>query len=79
MNKNKKQELKLSDEVIAQITRLIQLGILTGTDITDQMRLLRVVVGENNYLEPSEEFLNYLDNLEVKLSELARLELNKDV
>ena len=30
------QEYKLSDAAIAQIVQLIQLGILTGTDISDQ-------------------------------------------
>lgn len=33
---------KLSDSVIAQIVRLIQLGMLTGTDVSDHMRQIRM-------------------------------------
>jgi len=33
---------KLSDEVISQIAKLIQLAILTGTDVTDNLRTLSV-------------------------------------
>ena len=31
---------KLSDEVLAQIARLVQLGILTGTDVVDNLRMM---------------------------------------
>lgn len=70
----KQQEYKLSDQVIAQITRLLQLGILTGTDVTDQFRTLRVVVGENGYVEPSPDFVGYMDSLEQNLRDIASKE-----
>ena len=35
-------EYKLSDEVIAQIAKLVQLAILTGTDVVDNLRMLRM-------------------------------------
>ena len=38
---------KLADATIAQIVQLIQMGILTGTDISDQMRTLRVIVADS--------------------------------
>lgn len=33
---------KLDDSVLAQIVRIVQLGILTGTDIVDHMRQLKL-------------------------------------
>ena len=39
---------KLSDSTIGQIVQLIQLGILTGTDISDQIRTLRVVTNDED-------------------------------
>ena len=56
---------KLSDQTIAQIVQLIQLGILTGTDVSDQMRTLQVVHGEDNKLEPCPNYLKmFNENLE---------------
>ena len=40
------ENYSLSDTAIAQIVQLIQLGILTGTDISDQMRTLKLVPGD---------------------------------
>ena len=36
------KSFKLSDEVIAQVARLVQLAIITGTDIVDNLRMLSV-------------------------------------
>ena len=50
-------EYKLSESAIAQIAQLVQLGILTGTDITDHLRTLRLDVKEKtNMLVPSVSF-----------------------
>ena len=50
-------EHKLSDTAIAQIAQLVQLGILTGTDVTDHLRTLRLDVDEtSNTLVPSKTF-----------------------
>tara|TARA_B100000131_G_scaffold323267_1_gene381198 strand:- start:10284 stop:10502 length:219 start_codon:yes stop_codon:yes gene_type:complete len=54
--------LKLSDTTIAQIVKLFQLGILTGTDITDQIRTLRLEVdADNNTLVPTEEYTSIFE------------------
>jgi len=42
--------LRLSDKTISAIAQLVQVGILTGTDIIDNLRTLR--------LESDGEFLN---------------------
>ncbi len=62
--------LKLSDESISQVAKLIQLAILTGTDVVDNLRTLRLVVdGDTLYLnkEYSESFN---ENLERMLGEV---------
>lgn len=35
-------EYTFSNEVLIEIVRLVQLGILTGTDVSDNLRLIRV-------------------------------------
>ncbi len=50
------QVLKLHDATIAQIVRLIQLGILTGTDVSDQLRTLECVVDESR-IAPNPEYM----------------------
>ena len=65
-------QYKLSDSSIAQIVQLLQLGILTGTDVSDQMRTLRLSIDKNKTeLVPSEDYLDmFRENLE-KLQEAA--------
>ena len=38
---------KLSDEVISQIAKLTQLAIITGTDVVDNLRMVRVEESES--------------------------------
>ena len=40
--------MKLDDTTIAQIVKLIQMALLTGTDIVDHLRMMQMEVGENN-------------------------------
>ena len=68
--------MKLSDAVIAHIAKLIQLGILTGTDVVDHMRMLRLTIGSEEdvlSLDPAyekiaeqniEKMLNNIENVE---------------
>lgn len=63
---------KLADSTISQIVQLIQLGILTGTDISDQMRTLQVVVDEDtSRISPDPD---YLELFEKNLSKMRELE-----
>ena len=52
--------MKLNDEVIAHIAKQLQLAILTGTDIVDNLRMIRLTA-ENNEL--------YLDSAYSKQAE----------
>jgi len=62
------QVYRLSDSTISQIVQLIQLGILTGTDISDQMRTLRVVLGDG-VVNPDPDYLETFRNNIEKLQE----------
>jgi len=57
---------KLSDKTIAQIAKLLQIALLTGTDIVDNLRTLRLNVA-GDLLEPDE---NYLENFETNLNKM---------
>ena len=62
---------RLSDNCIVQIVRLVQLGILTGTDISDQLRLMEVQPGENDMLVPTPSFMENFENNIQRLSQEA--------
>lgn len=56
MQETEQTAYNLSDRTIAMIVQLLQLGILTGTDISDHFRTLRVVPGANGKLDPEPQF-----------------------
>ena len=53
--------MRLSDEVIAHVAKLVQLAILTGTDVVDHMRMMVLneeegsLFLEESYSQASEE------------------------
>jgi len=68
-----KKAYNLDDNVISEIARLLQVALLTGTDIIDNLRTIRVErVGDMMTLHES-----YIDsqteNIERMLSEAAKL------
>ena len=52
--------MKLNDEVISHIAKLIQMAILTGTDIVDHLRTIKLVE-DNNELFLTEECNSQID------------------
>jgi len=52
---------KLSDATILQVSRLVQLAILTGTDVVDNLRTLVLTPNESGTLDPDPEFLKGLE------------------
>lgn len=48
----------LSDDAIAAIAKLVQIAILTGTDVVDNLRTLKLTVSSIDTLTPTEEFLS---------------------
>ena len=55
--------MKLNDKVIGHIAKLLQVAIITGTDIVDNLRLLELAVDEE---DPA--LLNLSDNYETSFS-----------
>ena len=65
--------MRLNDEVIAHVAKLVQLAILTGTDVVDHMRMITLESEDNilslnsDYEQQSEEniakMLNQIDSL----------------
>lgn len=64
------KKLKLSDDSISQIVRLLQMAFLTGTDITDNLRTLELV-SDKNLLEVDPEYLSAFEESIKKLQDEA--------
>ena len=60
--------ITLGDPAIAEIARLLQLAILTGTDVTDHLRTFRLVV-EDDVAFPHPDFI---ENIEAIIEKMAR-------
>ena len=56
-----KKVFELSDELIGQLAKLLQLSILTGTNVVDHFRLLRVETEEGR-LTLTPEYKEYFEN-----------------
>lgn len=51
---------KMTDHSIAHVAKLIQMAMLTGTDIVDHLRTVEFVINENGDLTPSSQTLTSL-------------------
>tara|TARA_Y100000593_G_C4263010_1_gene313241 strand:+ start:876 stop:1115 length:240 start_codon:yes stop_codon:yes gene_type:complete len=58
---NDNEILTLSDDVISQIAKLVQMAILTGTDVVDNLRTLQLTV-ENNQIFCSPDYREVFTN-----------------
>ena len=68
------ESLRLSDNVISNIAKLVQIAILTGTDIVDNLRTLRLTL-DGEMLEIHENFEKNLEqNIEKMLAAIPREE-----
>ena len=64
------ESLKLNDEVIANIAKLVQIAILTGTDIVDNLRLIELQA-DGDTLKPHPDFVESLNsNIQKMLDEI---------
>lgn len=52
--------LKLSDDSISTIAKLLQIAILTGTDIVDNLRMVTFTVNDGK-LVPTQQFIDSLN------------------
>ena len=63
------ETLKLSDDSISIIAQALQIAILTGTDVVDNLRSIRLVENDGN-LAPEPEFVkNWEGNIQKLLAE----------
>lgn len=67
-----KNSLKLSDDVIAKIAQVLQVAILSGTDIVDNLRTVRLTVKDDT-LVCDPDFLEAFDaNIQKMMNELEQ-------
>jgi len=67
---------KLSDNVLRRIVQVMQEGLLTGTDITDHMRMIRLEenVDDTTQLVLTDEYKGIMENQhETMLQEIENL------
>lgn len=50
------QRYNLSDEFIAQVAKLLQMALLTGTNIGDNLRLVQLTPNDDGKLTLTEEY-----------------------
>ena len=63
---------RLSDQTIGQIAKLLQIAIITGTDIIDNLRTLRLTTVDGELLEPTPDYIeNFEKNLNAMIENLA--------
>ena len=54
--------MNLHDNTIAQIVKLIQMALLTGTDIVDHLRMMQLSIDENNKILLDSEYKKVFEN-----------------
>ncbi len=54
--------MKLHDTAIAQIAKIVQMAILTGTDIVDHLRMVELEVNKDGLLKLEKEYKEIFDS-----------------
>ena len=67
MNEN----VKLNDSVIAHFVKLLQIGLLTGTDIVDHFRMVRLSLEEGELFLSKEYETNQEENINKMLKQAS--------
>lgn len=70
-----KSSYKLSDEFIGQVAKLVQLALLTGTNVVDNLRLVRVATSDDGEVVLAAEYKDYFNaSLSQMLDEVDNLQ-----
>lgn len=68
------QRYNLSDEFIAQLAKLLQIALLTGTNLADNLRLVQVTTNDDGKIVLTDEYKqNFEANIEKMLAEAEDL------
>ena len=62
------RQMRMSDETIAAIMKIIQFGFLTGTDVTDYFRNLQLQE-EDGFVTPTPEWISTFEREMVEANE----------
>ena len=54
--------MKLHDTAIAQVAKIVQMAILTGTDIVDHLRMVELEANKDGLLTLEKEYKKIFDN-----------------
>ena len=72
------ETLKLSDDSISMIAQALQVAILTGTDVVDNLRSIRLVESDG-ILTPEPEFVkSWETNIQKLLAEAQELSTEQE-
>lgn len=68
------KELRFNDEVIASVAKVLQVAILTGTDIVDNLRMMKLKESEDGILAIHENYEKEFDtNIGKMLEEINQI------
>ncbi len=65
--------MKLSDEVIGHIAKCVQLAILTGTDVIDHLRMIKLKEADNELYLTEDCESQSEENIQKMLNEIKQL------
>ena len=63
--------MRLSDEVIAHVAKLLQIAILTGTDVVDHLRMIRLDLKDDTLTLDADYSAHADDNIQTLLNEIT--------
>lgn len=69
-----KETVSLNDSVIAHLVKLIQVGFLTGTDIVDHFRMIKMTIEDGELFLDAVYEKNHEVNVQKMLDEAEKLE-----
>jgi|13_taG_2_1085334.scaffolds.fasta_scaffold84701_2 hypothetical protein len=70
--------MNLDDTAIAQIVKLIQMALLTGTDIVDHLRMMQLQVNDKNKIILNTEYAVIFNEQIEKMLESSAQSLEQD-
>ena len=73
------KELRFNDEVIASVAKVLQVAILTGTDIVDNLRMMKLKESEDGILAIHENYeKEFNTNIGKMLEEINQIKTSEN-